>query len=292
MDTRLTILYKDPDNSNKSFYQCFCGNIKSIDRRYVNSGNTRSCGCLRREATAKFNSETKVMDLSGKRFGALLVTETRESRDGVTYWLCECDCGNEKYIAMGSLRKKDGTRSCGCSHFTKGPTHHNYVHGLTNNRLYKRLSRMIERCYNPKADNYKDYGARGIKVHQPWIDDRSLFVKYMESEYPNVYDLLKQKYEIDRIDVNGNYEPGNIRLVPCVINANNKRNTRYITAFGETDTLSNLARKYGIDYGLVKSRVVRGWHPEKALREPKTQFATLENFDKPYTNDELVKFKL
>ena len=125
------------------------------------------------------------------------------------------------------------------------------THGGRNTRLYRIWCAIKWRCNNSNASCYKSYGRRGIKVCEEWEHDFSAFRDWSLS---NGYcDMLS----IDRIDVNGNYEPKNCRWVDKIIQANNKRNNHVGNVFGECLTLSEASRKYNIPYSTIRSRVNR-----------------------------------
>lgn len=110
----------------------------------------------------------------GKRFGKLVVISFHHSNKyKMTYWLCKCDCGNEKVISRGGLTSGDNV-SCGCYHKEHA---HEYgkMHGLSRTKLYSVWSGMIQRCTNAKAQNYDRYGARGISVCDEWRNDFKSF---------------------------------------------------------------------------------------------------------------------
>ena len=168
-------------------------------------------------------------DLVGMRFGALTVIGRAENRlfrknDGKTgvriYWICKCDCGNEKEVRAGHL-KSGKIISCGCIgqiHSTEAKIKHNQRH----TRLYGVWCNMKNRCYNKNVRSYKDYGKRGIKVCDEWIHD---FGAFSEWAFANGYDPEAEygKCTIDRIDVDGDYCPENCRGVDLKIQANNGR---------------------------------------------------------------------
>ena len=167
-------------------------------------------------------------DLTGQRYGRLVVVGyagTKQSgNQQKTMWLCKCDCGNEKVVSAGELQSGH-TTSCGCYH-KEQVGRINRTHNMANKqRLYRVWKAMRERCNNPHNKSFKNYGGRGIKVCDEWQKDYLAFHKwamangYKEETLPNGLNRLT----IDRIDVNGNYEPNNCRFVTNAENARNKR---------------------------------------------------------------------
>ena len=202
----------------------------------------------------------KIRDLSGQRFGKLTAVEcTKRDKHGNALWFCVCDCGNETEVIMQSL--KDGrTKSCGCYNREKQT---NLIHGRSKTRIYSCWCGMKDRCYNTNKKEYKYYGGRGITVCDEWLYDFQAFYEWAVS---NGY---QDDLTIDRIDVNGNYTPSNCRWSSNIEQANNKRNNRYITYDGQTRTVSELARLYGIKPNTLEVRLRRGWHIEDALKQTK-----------------------
>ena len=124
------------------------------------------------------------------------------------------------------------------------------THGKSNTRLYRTWSAMKQRCFNPNDSEYKNYGGRGITVSGEWIEFEQFYKWAVKSGY-------KQNLTIDRIDVNGHYEPNNCKWSTLVEQMNNKRNNVTANIYGEILTLSQISRKYGIDYGTVEMRHLR-----------------------------------
>ncbi len=292
---RLTPIKQDPDDLAKSFCNCDCGRIKSINSKNVKDGATKSCGCIRVE-----RSKSRALDITNQRFGWLTAISRAEnhvkpSGGIVSQWNCLCDCGNHIIMYTESL-KSGNTKSCGCQHYQTGEKHFSFKHGLSGGHpLYNRLCHIIERCYRENHPNYPNYGGRGIKVFQGWLDDRKSFIDYIESLYPDdLYDLLEEGMSLDRIDVNGNYEPGNLKLATNEEQANNKTNNRIVNAFGYTLSLANAVRKFGRQaYGTVRHRLNSGFDPEKALILPTTHLGERhKDYDKPFTEEEKDLYKI
>ena len=195
----------------------------------------------------------------GTRFGKLTVIgrapdwvspNNPKAKHKLMYY-CKCDCGNTT-IVMATHLASGHTISCGCVnraiHRQRMIDMH-FVHGFANHPLYSIYDNMISRCYNSKNSQYYTYGARGITVCKEWYDPenpRSLetFREFYNWSIINGY---KEGLTLDRINVNGNYEPSNCRWTNLQTQANNKRDTRYIEYDGEIYPLSTLAYLLGVN---------------------------------------------
>ena len=206
---------------------------------------------------------TKLEDLTGKRYERLVVKEfagfhEQPSGKRRSQWKCACDCGNEVVVTAINL-KTGNSKSCGClnkeriiSRFTK--------HSGRHSRLYGIWSGMKNRCYNQNCQDYPQYGGRGIKLCEAWMND---FESFRQWAYSNGY---KDTLSIDRIDVNGDYKPENCRWATPAIQSNNRTNTIFVEAFGKQQSLSDWAKEYGIKYHTLYARIYKlGMSPEQAL---------------------------
>lgn len=147
------------------------------------------------------------LHLEGERYGKLVVVEEAEpiySKTGkmIRRWKCKCDCGNITIVRHGDLRN-GSTVSCGCYNYEKESAVK--THGYSRTKLGNVFEGMKQRCNNPKNKNYEKYGGRGIKICTEWLNDPK---KFFDWAIKNGY---KEGLSIDRIDVNGNYEPDNCR---------------------------------------------------------------------------------
>ena len=145
----------------------------------------------------------------------------------------------------------------------------------THSRLSEIFRSMKKRCYNIKHIQYKNYGARGIKLCDEW-NDREL-VKISGFRYTKGYLAFKKwalengyadNLTIDRIDANGNYEPSNCRWVDWRTQNNNRRNNHYLTYKGKTQSMAEWCRELGLNYILICNRIQSGWSVEKAFEKP------------------------
>lgn len=179
-------------------------------------------------------------DLTGQRFGRLTVLEfVPNDRTKSSYWKCECKCGRIIVARMSDL-KKGKTSSCGCIRreliITK-----NTKHGAAQTRLYKIWKGMKQRCLYRKHTHYKEYGGRGITICEEWKNN---FKAFYEWSIQNGY---TDKLTIDRIDVDGNYEPSNCRWVDMKTQCRNKKNNTIVVYEGKEITLAEAAELSGIN---------------------------------------------
>lgn len=168
---------------------------------------------------------TRCIDLTGLKFNKLLVLQRAEdNRYKHASWLCRCDCGNLTTVVGKNLRN-GGTKSCGCS---KGEFISNALSGLPSQYPEEYISyhAMIRRCLNENAEEYKNYGEKGISICFRWLGSFENFLKDMGPRPPGT--------TIDRIDFNGNYEPGNCRWATIIEQNRNKSTNVVITYKGIT----------------------------------------------------------
>lgn len=207
-----------------------------------------------------------VEEFIGKKFGRLTVLEVAEWKNKYKPLMrCRCDCGKEAVVLLYNL-KNGHTKSCGCYKLERDIEYHT-KHGQRHTRLYNVWCRMIRRTNKPQDKKYRFYGGRGIKICDEWRDFSNFYKWAIESGYkeetlPNG----KNKWTIDRIDTNGNYEPSNCRWITIQEQQNNRISNVYYTYNGETMTLANLARKYNVNYKSLWSKLHRGWSMEEAIQ--------------------------
>lgn len=206
----------------------------------------------------------KMQDLKGKRFGRLVVKSFDGIKNGAYYWICKCDCGNEKSICSCHF-KYGKTNSCGCYNkelISKRTTKHH----LTNTRLFKIWRGMIDRCYYKTHKYYKNYGGRGIDICKEWKDD---FKSFYDWAIKNGYNenAKRGKCTIDRIDNNKGYFPENCRWVDMYVQQNNTRKTKKVWYNNVNITLEELSKLCGISKSILYKRLYKGWSIERATTQ-------------------------
>ena len=185
--------------------KCDCGNTTIANKNALLKGEKKSCGCIR--------GKNNYVNLTGKKFGKLTVIERLPNKKGHVVYKCVCECG--KYINAKAEDLKSGIAT-DCKKYR---LEH---HGLCKSRLYCVWHNMKDRCYNPSATSYKNYGGKGVTVCDEW---RNSFKSFYDWAYENGYDenAPRGQCTLDRIDPFGNYEPSNCRWADAKTQANNQR---------------------------------------------------------------------
>ena len=207
----------------------------------------------------------------GDRFGKLTVIKQDETHaDNRRYWECKCDCGTiknvrESYLVSGRVK------SCGC-YSKENPAH--VTHGLSKTKIYRIWHDMRERCFNPKKERYPNYGGRGITVCDEWAspDGFTAFYNYVSK----LEHFGEEGYSLDRIDVNGNYEPNNVRWATDAEQRRNRTDNHYIEINGEQMILSDVAKAAGVTNKTIYKRLSLGASEEQLLRKCRVDSWTIE----------------
>ena len=250
--------------------QCIhCGEVTPNAPSVIKRGKT--CHC---QLEVKWNAvwEAEI----GKRYGRLTVVSIEHKISGKNkkpYAVCNCDCGGSITVQVAALRSGQ-TKSCGClmDEFIK-KARAGRKEARSRSPLYATWRGMLNRCENENAQGYKDYGGRGIRVCDEWHDKEG-FDRFEKWSYDNGY-APEAGLSLDRIDVNGNYEPSNCRYTNVYIQTVNqrpakRRNTKRYIVDGEEGTLNQLCKKFGISTVAVNYRInTMGMDLETALKTPK-----------------------
>lgn len=229
---------------------------------------TAACGQVAKNEAFPHNGNShnegiknmKLEDLTGKRFGRLVVL----ARDGVrgkkATWKCQCDCGNTHVVMVTGL-KNGHTKSCGCLKIESDAIGSRYRHGQSNSPEYKVWAGMKDRCLNQNATFFSFYGGRGIKVCERWMT----FENFRADMGPRP----SLQHSIERKDNDGNYEPDNCKWATPLEQSNNTSRNVFITIGETTLTLSQWCRETGVDPDLASQRIIRDrWAPEDAVTTP------------------------
>lgn len=195
-------------------------------------------------------------DLSGLRFGRWTVVSFT-GKTGPTYWNCRCDCGTERKVAAGNL-KKGLTTSCGCWKDEK-TSDRAATHRRSNCPEYRSWYAMRQRCGNPRNVAYANYGGRGITVCERWQHSFQAFLSDMG-------DKPTPAHSLDRVDNDGNYEPGNVVWASKHRQSRNKRTNRMLTFNGKTQTLEDWANELGLCHATIHRRLKDGWDLHDAFQ--------------------------
>lgn len=203
---------------------------------------------------------SRVLDLSGQRFGRLTVIARapNEPRRYDSCWRCLCECGAPATV-RGTHLKTGAIKSCGCLRGSKGAkkTGKRVAWRHPNTLAYRSWRSMIDRCRNPKQAGYANYGGRGISVCARWARFEN-FLADMGDRPAGT--------SIDRINNDGNYEPGNCRWATRTEQSRNRSFVRPITFRGETLTIAEWAEKTGVNPRTIRYRLNRGRPPEEILK--------------------------
>lgn len=213
-------------------------------------------------------------DLTGQTFGRLTVIERAENtKDGRARWLCRCECGNFCTVTA-KLLLNGSVKSCGCL-IHDVLLKRNKSHGMRHTKIYGVWCTMISRCENPHVSCFDDYGGRGIKVCERWHEFQNFFDDV--SVLPH---FGEKGYTLDRIDVNGDYCPENVRWITMKEQANNRRNNVIVEYNGEKISLPQAAEKSGIKANTLWTRIKKGDSGEKLFRPLDKQKGVIKNVRK------------
>jgi hypothetical protein len=167
----------------------------------------------------------------------------------------KCSCGKSFEASVGNITSGN-IKSCGCKKreaILKRCSRHGHSPNSGGTRIYRFWQSMKERCLNGNSWSFHHYGARGIKIYPAWTSSFETFFNYFQNKFKMVE--IPYGLSMDRINNNGDYEPDNLRLATSRIQNNNKRNNRVIIYNGEKMTITQLAKKVGINRTTIAARI-------------------------------------
>lgn len=206
-----------------------------------------------------------LIDLTGQRFGRLLVVErSAAAKKSSARWVCQCDCGGHTEV-YGYVLRADRAKSCGCNRprLNGSPLKHGMrCRGRTSTErtLARCWSAMLDRCLNPKNSQFHNYGGRGISVCERWLKLEN-FVADMSPRPPGL--------TLERIDNDGDYAPGNCRWATYKEQGQNRRTNVKATVWGETLTAAVIAERSGLHKATIARRIHRGLSEADVIASPK-----------------------
>ena len=202
----------------------------------------------------------KVIEIQpGTRYGNLtIISEAPRRNPTRRYVLCRCDCGQLTEPALAAIRNGN-TTSCGCVH-RANTGNLKRRHNLRRTPEYQTWAGMTQRCLNPNNPQFHNYGGRGIKVCERWLD--------FQAFYNDMGVRPSASSEIDRIDNNGDYCPENCKWVDHKTNSNNRRTNVVLELNGVKKNVTEWADHLGLTQSAVYARLKRGWSVERTLTTP------------------------
>ena len=292
---RLTVLRRVPsDTPGKVLWECKCScpdhKVVIVPSVRLKNGETRSCGCLKREMLSK----RVWKDLTGCTIGRLKVLRrvqnsppTASCPEGHVQYECECSCPDHTRVIVAAGALLGGTtRSCGCLRKERvSELKRKWAEGDELN-LSSRFDDMKKRCYNKNSWAYPAYGGRGIYICDEWLKDKRKFIEWAKSSG------FRRDLTIDRIDNDGPYAPWNCRWVDMREQCNNRRSNNSVTIGSETHTLTEWAALCGKTYERMAHYLSKGQEAfEVFVHNNRLEKGSTEVKDKNYDSSVIVSMK-
>lgn len=234
--------------------KCDCGKETTVGAANLRSGNTTSCGCVRRQSEIQ-RGKQRFIDLTGQKFGKLTVLGVADKQGEKHRWRCQCECGQET-VVFGDNLKRGRTGSCKCQ-WKESVT----KHGQSHSDIYSIWCGIKERCTNPANSAYHNYGGRGITIAEEWLHDFQAFADHIGPR-PG------PEYTCERMDNDKGYQPGNIKWATRAEQLRNKRNNVRYEYKGESLTMKEWAQRFSLPLSTLRGRLRIGWSIERALETP------------------------
>ena len=214
---------------------------------------------------------SRMKDITGRRYGRLVVIEFEYKYKNQSFWLCQCDCGKLIVTRINALNM-GRTTSCGCYKFEKASESakaRNFKHGLTSEtnvecrELFHTWNNMRQRCSNSNRPDYRWYGGKRVKVCPEWSEN---FKSFYDWACENGWE---SGLTLDRIDPNGDYCPENCRWTTWQVQQNNTTRNHMVEYQGKSQSLADWCRELNLPYRTIRSRLnLLKWDAIKAFETP------------------------
>lgn len=211
-------------------------------------------------------------DLTGNRFGKLVVLKFKEKIGNQNKWLCQCDCGNKKYIFQSNL--VGGQKSCGCIKKNVIKTH-----GFSNTRLYNIHSKLLQRCLNPNNNQFFRYGLIGRGICEEWKKFENFKNDMYESYLKHCEEFGEKNTSIDRIDNNKGYFKENCRWATHKEQSNNIKNNIKVEFNGRSLGLDEFCKLNNFNYNNIYYKINNGYLIEDIInKKPNKSIIKFEKY--------------
>ncbi len=212
--------------------------------------------------TWRIKNKTKNYQVGQKFYRWTIIKTYANQKKRASFYLCVCDCGTKQRVLDRTLRYSY-SKSCGCLSAEMAADRlkkQNTIHGMTGSPEFHAWQAMRFRCENKKYSLFHRYGGRGIKVCKRW--------EKFENFYKDMGPRPKNKQSLDRINSDGNYEPGNCRWANWREQQNNRKNNRMLSYNGKTQTMAQWSKEVGIGARTIWYRLSKGYSIKDALTKP------------------------